>query len=499
MMNINPAQTRLYTFVFLLFSATSLLMVWSVRFPPMQDYPTHLKIAKILATADEEEYNWRQFYSVEHELGPYRLSYFVIAKLHHFFDIETAGKLFISVYFLLITLFAAWYSREHIQEGRVPWLLLLIFPLAFNQAYYFGFLNYLLSIPILLWLLCDYINLTEGKRNLRWAEPQLTFPFVLFLLHPYSLLVYIVLTASSTFTGYRDRGGVAGKHLIPFGWLLGFIIWYLLTGFGEARGLSLLNDFRYVSIFGNIHYLLLPFYGHQISIVDGLYSYLSWVVIVFILFLNKDSQPSLHLKYYLFFLFGGFFLLPFNLLGYPYFNLRITVPLYFVLVLYLAQRKLDKRHIAPLILATLFLYHDIYNTHVVASNETMKVASLLTRIPKNSNILPIYSATDSNAVDKSIYYQFHAHTHDYYHSLVGGGMSPDLFFNEMLPIRLHHINSQPLVTPGNYQVLGKNHTITSFYDYILLRSDTSPTSPNNWQYIEKSGEWYLYLITTYEE
>lgn len=485
--------TRFFLIAFICLALLNLLLVWSFRFPPMQDYPTHLMIAKVLATSGLDSYNWEQHFLIDHDLGPYRLSYFLIAFLHQFLNIETSGKILLSIYFLLIAQFTYSQSRARMKEGYLPWVLLLLFPLAFHQAYYFGFINYLLSLPVLLWALSDFIVLIEGKRGWRRLEPQLYAPVLLFLLHPYSLLIYIVLTATSTVLVRIHSKTIPKSVILPIAWLLAFATWFLLTGFGDSKELTLSSGYSYSGALANAYYFLLPFSGYQETLIDGWVSYLAWVIIITTLILNRGESGHRHVKHYLVLLALGYLLLPFHILGYAYFNLRLAAPLYLFLVLFLAQKELQKHHIAPFLLAVIALYVDIYHTHQKVSSEIEEATTVLSHIPKNSNIVPVYYKTASSGLNKNIFYQFHAHTHDYYHTLVGGGISPGMFYNEMLPVKYRSditiAEIRKPVTPNS-----DLEALSPYYDYAFVRMPAQEDIAPSWRLVLKKEQWLLYNI-----
>src|SRR5581483_5201553 len=125
------------------FVAASLLPLWAARFPAMQDYPQHLFAARVISSLGDPALNFKQFYST-HLHVTYSLFYAVTALLARAAPIEVAGKVALSLYAVLVTAAVVRLRRENRAAGWGP---LLFYPLALNQQYFLGNVNFLLSLP----------------------------------------------------------------------------------------------------------------------------------------------------------------------------------------------------------------------------------------------------------------------------------------------------------------------------------------------------------------
>jgi hypothetical protein len=224
--NSPPRRDRLiFCSSLFVLTTVSLWPLWANRFLPMQDYPQHLFLAQLISTYDDPSFNWKEFYTVQLGFRPYMLWYLAMNLLAQVADIEIAGKLLFSLYILLITTLA-WAVRQLTPRGYLPWGALLLFPFAFNQMYYMGFSNYLISLPLLFLALMDLEHPASGMTVGKIAR-QGVYCLVLFLNHPYTILVYITLSFVSAGCSRHNRAEVLRRAITPCAMSLIFILWYL--------------------------------------------------------------------------------------------------------------------------------------------------------------------------------------------------------------------------------------------------------------------------------
>ncbi|MEN8168667.1 MAG: hypothetical protein ABFS08_00410 [Pseudomonadota bacterium] len=495
----NQWLVRLYYLMVLSALVASLFILWHVRFPPMQDYPAHLMVANIVSTAKDATYDWHEYYHIEPKIGPYSASYYLIHLFQKFLDIEDAGKAALSLYFMLIAMFVVYYSRIQIRQNHLPWLMLLIFPLSYNQVYYFGFLNYLISIPILLWLIIDYQRIGLASRNKVCTGLQLVAPLLLFLLHPFTLLLYCGLSLSSLAFRKIKKKNFVKEHWIPLLWTVLFIVWFVAANIGGERGATAFPDlYYYWSIQRILSFLVLPISGHHTFPVS-LYVMPAWAILGYVLLRSEQhTKPMVSYKYLLILLFLAYMLLPFNFLGYSYFSSRLVAPLYMFLAVYLSYKVIEARYLAVIMIFMVVVYYDIYKTHQSVSGEIERqLIPLIEKIPRNSRVLPLYRNGGSEYLDQHIYPQAFFHTHNYYHVLVGGGVSLGLVYNDMLPVR-YNDNTIKMATNGVVWTKMELQRASKKYDYMLIRSRLSVADaiPSSWKALSTTGEWMLYQSLT---
>lgn len=127
-----------------------LIPMLTVTYPAMVDYPGHLSRAFVL-------YQWKTnpsfqtTYEILLEPIPNIACDVVLVFLQRFFEIETAGKIFlclIAVMFCLgCHLIARELMREYDRQGP-PWMAVPLTLLHFNSAFLYGFINYSLGVAL---------------------------------------------------------------------------------------------------------------------------------------------------------------------------------------------------------------------------------------------------------------------------------------------------------------------------------------------------------------
>ncbi|MBW6504432.1 hypothetical protein K0B90_09180 [bacterium] len=462
----------------------------------MQDYPQHLFISKILATYNDPAYDWHTNYTVDLRPTPYSLSYIFKNLIARIVGLETAGRIFLSLYLGLTALLVVLLQKRHGTTGE-PWPLLLLFPFLFNQIYYLGFENYLISIPIL--FLCNehLDRFADKKISAKSIAIHSLLLIFLFAAHPYTLLVYIVFCLATASLRLPDRGAF-WRAIAPATILCAiFIAWYLNSS-------AKLDPFRYADYGlwwwpgGNSSlFYLLPFTGMRIT--EGV----NWVVmttwtLLFAVILFKGIQRkewfSFPLKEVRLFLLTliGYVGLPYWAGYYGYFNLRLAPISYILLCIILSRIPLRKSQGIILTVLAAFLVVSSMNLGRAVSSETEEILPVLKKMEPNALILPVLFDVSSTELDPSFFYQFHSHDHNYYHVLVGGGANPYLFPNPMMPVQFQKYVTLPFpATPEKFtwESQGVN------YRYILTRGSSQDFTDNlqkESRLILRSGKWTLF-------
>ena len=80
--------------------------LWRDHYLPMQDYPQHLFMAHVAGSYENTEFDWQENYEPRGLFGPYRATFIAQQWLGGITDIETAGKLLVTGYILLVALLA---------------------------------------------------------------------------------------------------------------------------------------------------------------------------------------------------------------------------------------------------------------------------------------------------------------------------------------------------------------------------------------------------------
>ena len=471
-----------------LFGVLALSPLWTARYPPMQDYAEHVFYAHVLQHYDGPTLDYREYYTVALGARPYSAFYWITLLFARAFDLETAGKVTVSLYVVLTVLLvgrlAAW--RGSRQPG---WGLLLFFPLLFHQEYYLGFTNYLLSLPLVLLVVVEQERLSEPVLDRRAMVRQFVWLVMLFFTHPFSLLVAAGMALLwGLWPPPRTWRRVLGLTLPALACTVG--------GWLSARSESLGHDVQWLPWGATVRYVALPLLGMQ-GIARASWAHLGLWLAVGVsvsgaLYQGSRGVRLNRLSVACGLALAGTMTLPFRVGGYTYVNLRLAVLAYFLLAW--AAGSLDFRRWTRFVLASaaggLLLLSLV--KQALISRETEAIAPLFARMPPNMRVLPLIFDNDSPELDPEI---FDPHLHDqrYYHVQVGGGFSPDLFETAVNPI--HYRKERRLPAPNaylparfSYQAHGR------YYDFFLIRG--APDGFERWlgqraDTVARSGPWLL--------
>ena len=496
---INFSELQTWYFVVALFSIISLWPIWSVRFPPMQDYPQHISQVQVLSEYGNPDYDYKDNFLANLKPAPYATFYAITLFFSKFLSIETAGKATISLYILLIFFLVLKVTR-HSTGNSFPWGVLLFFPFAFNQQYFLGYLNYLLSLPILLLSLMDQKNLIKGEGWRRAAFIQVLWIVVLFFTHPFTFLLYISLSFINILLFCRRPDDF--RRIIPhiFLSILLFSFWFFAANPTEFSTLPpeakkfFWMPFNEILVYYTYIFTGMLWYDGPDWILIVLWISLASITVLS-LFKHHNGEKDHLYECLIFFAITtiAIFILPFAKGVFTYINLRLTAVSYFFLAL--AVGKINFKCI-PRVLFILLLFaillHSVVKQRTI-SKEIEEIKPILVKIPSKSSILPL--VFDNNSVElDSRFFDPHLHNQDYYFLLVGGGLSPYLPDSPLLPV--HFKTAKKPTAPGDYMPhMFRWELHEAGYDYFLIRGPTKGVLSyisKKAVLLEKSGKWLLF-------
>lgn len=158
-------ETLAFVFVWIGLTVVALIPVWHQRMLPMLDTPDHLALVRAWHDYHDASWHISDYYTLRVRLVPYIFFYWAIHMLMYVVSIETANKVFLSLYLITYPISILALARA---LGRSRWLALGGFALAFNPCWIYGFSSYLLGTVFLYfgWAqLIEYLD-TERPRNL---------------------------------------------------------------------------------------------------------------------------------------------------------------------------------------------------------------------------------------------------------------------------------------------------------------------------------------------
>ncbi len=193
-----PADKSHRTFFIILtaFFFAHLLFFDQLRLLPFSDYLNHLSEATIYRYSGQPDNDFHLYYP--YRLFPYANVFHILFMGSPFFpSVEFGGKLFVSLYMVLLPLSIFLLIRR---LGGDIWFTFLSFLYLYNRSFYWGFLPFAFSIPIF-FLLFLAILISLEKRNILWDVTVALLMVFLYTIHfmtaVYAVLIYVavVLTA----------------------------------------------------------------------------------------------------------------------------------------------------------------------------------------------------------------------------------------------------------------------------------------------------------------
>ncbi len=497
-------ETRAFHAAAVLLTLVALYTVWGNRFLPLQDYPNHLFNAHVASTYNDPSQNWSEYYELANPFAPYRLTSFALRLVATLTGAEIAGKVAFTIYLVLLLLLV-YRVRRWVGPERSPWNALLFMPLCFHQMYFYGFLNFVLSIPVLLLALMDLEDLVSEPLTRRSALRQGAWSVAVFFVHPFAAAIYIVLSGARALTLFRDRA-VLVRALLPAALLtVLYLTWLGISWLDADVGSSIAMrtpQLRWWPFEWLQNFLLLVFAGMTTTTGLLVFPLAIWEAILALILLSavlhrrevKVPWPYLLL---LVLAIAGYFLLPFSVrtsARYTFFNTRFAPVSYFLLVLVLAWIPMRRYtgHLVALGCLAVLGYSAQLQARV--SEEVATIVPITEKMRKNAAVLPMIRSSRSAHLDPFFYAQHHHKDVFYYHLLVGGGVNPDLFRNELMTVRYKKGKRPPRPAGRQFQTWPQ---FREHYDYIITRglpARLDQQLQGSTTLIARSGDWRLYEL-----
>jgi len=217
---------KLFYFVLLLSVST----VWLSPYPPMVDLAQHA--AQI--TALQEIWSGDPVFSASFEINwftPYIVGYLCLYLLAVFFPVAIAAKLIISAVFISIPLLSGQLLREIGADERWRWLVI---PSGFSIAFFWGFIPYLVAVPVGLYLLVQTVrfgHVATFRRGIGIALIAVTAFFCHILVMAFCSLVALLHLAGLYYRQPRELFLRWLPYTAPIPLIL---VWSVLTRRSEA-------------------------------------------------------------------------------------------------------------------------------------------------------------------------------------------------------------------------------------------------------------------------
>ena len=496
-----PKAVALWWTAVVAFTLISLWPIWSTRFPPMQDYPQHLLQAKLLASAygSPSEYT-RNF---EIRLQPtYATFYVVTALLSRLTSIETAGKLAISLYVVLVAFLVV--KLQGRASGIVPcWGALLLFPFMFNQQYFLGNMNYCYALPLVVLALLDFEELAaQPLTALRCARHAL-WQLALFVTHAFAFLAFFMLVVVMVISFRHDAARIRRTAIAI---VLGAVLLYAgIVMVGPSTIVPPTADhpppaWNWKPVTESLGFCLYMFTGMRWHDGVDMTVVLLWILLaacvgVAASSMSEGNAPGQRTRRYLA-LFcvaaAAALALPFSVSEYSFINFRIASLAYFLLAVVVADVRLQRGQTVLFVGLIAAILMQSVAKQIRISHEIAEIAPIIEKIPPNATILPLVFERTSPDLDP-VYFDPHLKAHNYYHVLVGGGFNP-YFWSPPMPMRLKD-NLRPPAPNEYYPGLFNWDKHGIAYGYFLVRGmpmDFAMYLAERAELRAVSGQWQLY-------
>lgn len=163
----------LYWTVFAAGTMFGLAPIWVSDLLPLLDAASHLHLISIIHEHARNPLYQHHYAQVE-AVVPYLTYYKAVDWLAYVGGVEWANKVVLSLSLGALPVAALHLIRT---AGHNRWLILAVFPWMLNSDFFMGFFNYLMSIPVFIWLLAEHIRFMRAPtwKRAAWIAILLVF------------------------------------------------------------------------------------------------------------------------------------------------------------------------------------------------------------------------------------------------------------------------------------------------------------------------------------
>ena len=452
----------------------SLMPLFTADVFPFVDYPIHLNLIQI-ASKINSDIAVGQMYQTDW-FTPYS-TFFLLGKwLHLIFPLEFTGRILLMLYFLATPLA---FSLLLYVLNRPLRNTLWIFPLLYNFSLSWGFIPFLLAVPLLLAWIASICALFAQKGH-PWLVSVLGV--LVFFTHLFAFVIGAIVAIIILLTGkaaWRDKIIWAGSGLLFPGLLS--IFWYTRLSYSSADQVFLSKAIQFPSLGYKLKFL--PDFclsGDPVGVYHWIFLiYAGLMGLVWIASMGKrnrkDSRadrPNLRLMYIIPGILAGMYVIcPYSLLTAVWLFNRLAFLSVAGCCILLSDKATVVRRIADIFVILLVIVISIYTTRLYLhfSNEAAEGLACINQIPPRQRLRYLPLNSRSQFTDQTVYDHF-----DQYYALQKGGTvhNPFAVLTHM-PIQYKEpfFSQETSFKPGIREIGGRFQTDLRFhdFDYFLLR------------------------------
>lgn len=481
---------RLYNLLFVVACMLAAIPVLLTTYPPMIDLPQHAAQIAMLDAFIKGTTSFSSLFEINW-FTPYWLGYSIIWGLSQCVGIVMATKLVVAASVVLFPISAAIFYRRFGGNKHFCWAFIM---LAFGSTYYWGFLNFLMGVPIgFLFLSCLPVGKTSLSKNdvikmIMWAH-LLFFTHVLIM--AFFLTLAAILLHEKSFKRWVIRC-TPYLSVVPItvGWML------LTMDLEQAQSSSqwAITPVRFLEFFPSLFSLPLT----ELLFLAGLLLYVAPFKMGYKI--SSDFKKWGPFALYCLMMFLGPFYIFGNAFTYTRFAF-IGLPFFFFMLERDTSSEPPKKWLSNaafcfiLSLPVFSLSYSSYNAWNY-DNESKQFSEIMDHIPEEKRLLNfIYNASSKYLPE---YYPIYIHFGSWYQAEKKG--VSDFNFAEFYPqVMRYKTEANPAITERflrtpeafNWETFeGEN------YDYFLVKHDTNKASDlfpeGKVLLVKNTADWWLY-------
>jgi hypothetical protein len=408
----------------LLLAAICCLGLWIAPAVPMQDYPQHLFVSAVLQGGAHA--SWAHDYDAALGVTPYSGIYWLLGWLTPVFGLDGAGRALITAYFALF----AWLTvrLSGIDKNTPPWSALWLFPFALNQAYFHGFLNYLITLPLLLIALSQL----RHAQSRSWQRLDvLSHAAVLVLIlwfHPLTIYVYAGLALCELALSRASHTGT-WLRAAPLLAVAALLVSWQVGAFRDRTG------FVYWPLADTSAYFGQLFLGLRADPLSVLLHALGCALVGLVLVrIPKQAAITRRDLLQLSASVLAYFALPYQVGSYSCVNWRLAPLPFLLLALMLARVALPRRAAWLVSSVAVAFTCDASYLQLQVGRESAEILLLADSVAKQRSVVALALDASSKLLHPQFFYLMHRHE-IFYYQLASGALSPHLWRLPLMPVR----------------------------------------------------------------